>query len=377
MHLIVYILGVLVLCVLPDVLLWRRAIKDKNKVLLYTQIITNTLFILSIIGMGVGMQYATHMLPVLIFGTVFFAIYVPKWLYLPFGMFNKHRIGITMAALGFILVMYGLCIGRTQVETRTVTIQSAQVPRSFDGYRIVQIADLHLGSLLKDEYWVRTLPEYIQSLEPDLIVFTGDLVNCYADEANGWEAIFNRIEARDGKWACKGNHDYSHYKWRNDIDSLQNTLAVNDAFKKLGFQLLNDSTVVIKKGQDSIFVCGVENISRPPFRSHGNVSKAMQCVPDSVTAIMLSHDPIAWIDSIQQHKNVLLTLSGHTHAMQMGIDCWGLHLSPASWMHPYWDGAYQQGDQYLHVNRGLGYVGFPLRIGMKPEITLIELYSAE
>jgi predicted MPP superfamily phosphohydrolase len=92
---------------------------------------------------------------------------------------------------------------------------------------------------------------------------------------------------------------------------------------------------------------------------------------------MLSHDPIAWQDSIQQHKNVLLTLSGHTHAMQMGIDFWGLHLSPASLMHPYWDGTYQQGDQYLHVNRGLGYVGFPMRIGMKPEITLIELYSAE
>lgn len=377
MHLITYIVGVLVLCVLPDVLLWRKAIKTQNKPLKYTLLATNVLFLLSIVGMAIGMYYATHMLPVLIFGTIFFAIYVPKWLYLPFGLFNKHKTGMILAALGFIMVMYGLCIGRTQIETRTVTIKSSQVPPSFNGYRIVQLSDIHLGSLLKDEYWIKNLPQYIQSLNPNLIVFTGDLVNTYAEETEGWESIFNAIQAPDGKWACKGNHDYSHYKWRNDIDSTQNAIAVTEAYKKLEWKLLNDSSVVIKKGNDSIYICGVENISRPPFHSYGSVSKAMQNIADSSLVIMLSHDPIAWEDSIRQHKNVLLTLSGHTHAMQMGIDCWGIHLSPASIMHPYWDGTYQQDGQYLHVNRGLGYVGFPMRIGMKPEITLIELYSAE
>lgn len=377
MHLITYIVGVLLLCVLPDVLLWRKAIKTQNKPLKYTLLATNVLFLLSIVGMAIGMYYATHMLPVLIFGTIFFAIYVPKWLYLPFGLFNKHKTGMILAALGFIMVMYGLCIGRTQIETRTVTIKSSQVPPSFNGYRIVQLSDIHLGSLVKDEYWIKNLPQYIQSLNPDLIVFTGDLVNTYAEETEGWESIFNAIQAPDGKWACKGNHDYSHYKWRNDIDSTQNALAVTEAYKKLGWKLLNDSSVVIKKGNDSIYICGVENISRPPFHSYGSVSKAMQGIPDSSLVIMLSHDPIAWEDSIRQHKNVLLTLSGHTHAMQMGIDFWGIHLSPASIMHPYWDGTYQQDGQYLHVNRGLGYVGFPMRIGMKPEITLIELYSEE
>lgn len=377
MHLITYIVGVLLLCVLPDVLLWRKAIKTQNKPLKYTLLATNVLFLLSIVGMAIGMYYATHMLPVLIFGTIFFAIYVPKWLYLPFGLFNKHKTGMILAALGFIMVMYGLCIGRTEIETRMVTIKSSQVPPSFNGYRIVQLSDIHLGSLLKDEYWIKNLPQYIQSLNPDLIVFTGDLVNTYAEETEGWESIFNAIQAPDGKWACKGNHDYSHYKWRNDIDSTQNAIAVTEAYKKLGWKLLNDSSVVIKKGNDSIYICGVENISRPPFHSYGSVSKAMQGIPDSSLVIMLSHDPIAWEDSIRQHKNVLLTLSGHTHAMQMGIDFWGIHLSPASIMHPYWDGTYQQDGQYLHVNRGLGYVGFPMRIGMKPEITLIELYSEE
>ena len=377
MHLITYIVGVLVLCVLPDVLLWRKAIKTQNKPLKYTLLATNVLFLLSIIGMAIGMYYATHMLPVLIFGTIFFAIYVPKWLYLPFGLFNKHKTGMILAALGFIMVMYGLCIGRTEIETRTVTIKSSQVPPSFNGYRIVQLSDIHVGSLLKDEYWIKNLPQYIQSLNPDLIVFTGDLVNTYAEETEGWESIFNAIQAPDGKWACKGNHDYSHYKWRNDIDSTQNAIAVTEAYKKLGWKLLNDSSTVLTKGTDSLYVCGVQNISRPPFHSYGSVSKAMQNIPDSSLVIMLSHDPIAWEDSIRQHKNVLLTLSGHTHAMQMGIDCWGIHLSPASIMHPYWDGTYQQDGQYLHVNRGLGYVGFPMRIGMKPEITLIELYSAE
>jgi predicted MPP superfamily phosphohydrolase len=362
---------------LPDVLLWRKAIKTQNKPLKYTLLATNVLFLLSIVGMAIGMYYATHMLPVLIFGTIFFAIYVPKWLYLPFGLFNKHKTGMILAALGFIMVMYGLCIGRTQIETRTITIKSSQVPPSFNGYRIVQLSDLHVGSLLKDEYWIKNLPQYIQSLNPDLIVFTGDLVNTYAEETEGWESIFKAIEAPDGKWACKGNHDYSHYKWRNDIDSTQNAIAVTEAYKKLGWKLLNDSSIVLTKGTDSLYVCGVQNISRPPFHSYGSVSKAMQNIADSSLVIMLSHDPIAWEDSIRQHKNVLLTLSGHTHAMQMGIDCWGLHLSPASIMHPYWDGTYQQDGQYLHVNRGLGYVGFPMRIGMKPEITLIELYSEE
>lgn len=377
MHLITYIVGVLLLCVLPDVLLWRKAIKTQNKPLKYTLLATNVLFLLSIVGMAIGMYYATHMLPVLIFGTIFFAIYVPKWLYLPFGLFNKHKTGMILAALGFIMVMYGLCIGRTEIETRTVTIKSSQVPPSFNGYRIVQLSDLHVGSLLKDEYWIKNLPQYIQSLNPDLIVFTGDLVNTYAEETEGWESIFNAIQAPDGKWACKGNHDYSHYKWRNDIDSTQNAIAVTEAYKKLGWKLLNDSSTVLTKGTDSLYVCGIQNISRPPFHSYGSVRKAMQNIPDSSLVIMLSHDPIAWEDSIRQHKNVLLTLSGHTHAMQMGIDCWGIHLSPASIMHPYWDGTYQQDGQYLHVNRGLGYVGFPMRIGMKPEITLIELYSAE
>lgn len=377
MHLITYIVGVLVLCVLPDVLLWRKAIKTQNKPLKYTLLATNVLFLLSIVGMAIGMYYATHMLPVLIFGTIFFAIYVPKWLYLPLGLFNKHKTGMILAALGFIMVMYGLCIGRTEIEVRKVNITSNSIPAAFHGYKIVQLSDLHLGSLLKDEFWIKDLASHIDKLQPDLVVFTGDLVNTYAAETEGWESIFNAIQAPDGKWACKGNHDYSHYKWRNDIDSAQNAIAVTEAYKKLGWKLLNDSSTVLTKGTDSLYVCGVQNISRPPFHSYGSVSKAMQNIPDSLPIIMLSHDPIAWEDSIRQHKNVLLTLSGHTHAMQMGIDCWGIHLSPASIMHPYWDGTYQQDGQYLHVNRGLGYVGFPMRIGMKPEITLIELYSEE
>lgn len=377
MHLITYIAGVLLLCVSPDVLLWRKAIKTQNKPLKYTLLATNVLFLLSIVGMAIGMYYATHMLPVLIFGTIFFAIYVPKWLYLPFGLFDKHKTGMILAALGFIMVMYGLCIGRTEIEVRKVTIQSAHIPTSFNGYKIVQLSDLHLGSLLQDEYWIKDITRHIENLQPDLVAFTGDLVNTYAEETAGWESIFNAIQAPDGKWACKGNHDYSHYKWRNDIDSLQNAQAVDKAFKALGWQLLNDSSTVLTKGTDSLYVCGVQNISRPPFHSYGSISKAIQNIPDSFPIIILSHDPIAWEDSIRQHKNVLLTLSGHTHAMQMGIDFWGLHLSPASIMHPYWDGTYQQDGQYLHVNRGLGYVGFPMRIGMKPEITLIELYSAE
>lgn len=379
MHLITYIIGLLVLCVLPDTLLFIKAIKEHNKILLWTQISTCAVFLLTIAGLAIGVQYSTHMMPVLCFGMIFFCLYLPKWLYLPFGMFNKHRSGIFAAALGLMLLFYGLCIGRTAIETRHVVIKSKDLPAAFNGYRIVQLSDLHLGSLLKDEFWVKQLPHRINQLKPDLVVLTGDLVNTYASEADGWEILFNEIDAPHGLWACKGNHDYSHYQWRDDMDSVKNTQQVEEAYKRLGWTLLNDTSTLLKKGQDSLFLCGVQNISRPPFHSYGSVSKALQGIPDSTLVIMLSHDPIAWQDSIRQHSNVLLTLSGHTHAMQMGLDVWGLHVSPASIMHPYWDGTYQYKDhpQYLHVNRGLGYVGFPLRIGMKPEITFIELYSAE
>lgn len=377
MHLITYIIGILVLCILPDALLIGKAIKSGNKTLLYIQIATISLFILSIVGMLIGMHYSTHMLPVLCFGMIFFCLYVPKWLYLPFGLWNKHRIGILVACLGWLLLMYGLCIGRTEIETRSVTITSAKIPKAFHGFRIVQLSDVHLGSLLQNEHWIKHVPQRINALRPDLVVFTGDLVNTYAEEAEGWESVFCQLKAPHGKWACKGNHDYSHYQWRNNIDSTQNAQAVEHAYKQLGWKLLNNASTPLVKEQDTLFLCGVENISRPPFLSYGSVSKALQGIPDSLTVIMLSHDPIAWEDSIKQHRNVLLTLSGHTHAMQMGIDAWSMHFSPAAWIHPYWDGTYQENGQYLHVNRGLGYVGFPFRIGMKPEITLIELYSTE
>lgn len=363
------------MCVLPDTLLFIKAIKEKNKTLLWTQISTCALFLLSIAGLAIGSQHTTHMMPVLCFGMIFFCLYLPKWLYLPFGMFNKHRSGIFAAAIGLIILFYGLCIGRTDIDIRKVSIASHWVPQAFHGYRIVQLSDMHLGSLLKDEYWIKHLAQRINALNPDLVVFTGDLVNSYANEADGWESIFTDIEATHGMWACKGNHDYSHYNWQGNMDSLANLVAVENAYKKLGWTLLNDSAVVLKQGKDSLYLCGVQNISRAPFKSYGSVSKAMQGINDSTLVIMLSHDPIAWEDSIRQHKNVLLTLSGHTHAMQMGMDIWGLHLSPASIMHPYWDGTYQHNGQYLHVNRGLGYVGFPFRIGMKPEITLIELHT--
>lgn len=379
MHLIVYIIGILIICVLPDALLFWKAIKTDNKPLLITQIVSCSFFVLAIVGLLIAMTYTTSMIPVLCLGMLFFGIYIPKWLYLPFGMANHHHTGMLVGAIGLVILLYGLCIGRTEIETRSIVISSPSIPKSFNGYRILQLSDAHLGSLIKHEYWLKHLPQRINSLKPNLVVFTGDLVNSYAEETQGWESIFKSIIAPDGKWACKGNHDYSHYHWRNDMDSTANAIAVNQAYKRLGWTLLNDSSTILTQGQDTLYLCGVENISRPPFISYGSVSKAMQNIPDSIPVIMLSHDPMAWEDSIRQHKNVFLTLSGHTHAMQMGIDLWGLHLSPASLMHPYWDGTYQHEyhKQYLHVNRGLGYVGIPFRIGMKPEITLIELYSAE
>ena len=216
----------------------------------------------------------------------------------------------------------------------------------------------------------------INAQNPDLIVFTGDMVNNFAEEAYPLIPIFSQLEAKDGKYAVLGNHDYGgYYDWEEPADSVNNHIDLERCIATMGFVLLNNQAVVI--GRDNlnrIALIGVENWGVEEYRpKQGAVESAMWPVSDAPFKILLSHDPSHWVEKIRQKTDITLTLSGHTHGMQMGVKVGKKRFSPARMRYRYWAGLYREGRQYLYVNRGLGVVGFPGRIGMPPEITVIRL----
>lgn len=343
-------------------------------------IVSIVLMLTALIVSVLSLQFTHSSFPLLTFGFILMFIYLPKWIYWPFAIIHHYIIGTVFAAFISLLVLYGITLGRTSLEVRKVDVYAENIPANFEGYRIVQVSDLHLGSLLRNEKWINSLPERINTQKPDLFVFTGDLVNTYADEANGWAPLFNRISAKDGTFAVMGNHDYSlHLKnsGNSDTDSTQNAMQVKQAYQDLGFKVLSDESFIIKRGAEKIGFIGTENIGAPPFPLIGSLNKAMKGIKDIDCKILFTHDPSIWEDMVVDTTDILLTLSGHSHAMQMGFDHFGIKISPAQLVYKYWDGTYQKNNQYLHVNRGIGYVGHPLRIGMKPEITVIVLHHKD
>ena len=297
------------------------------------------------------------------------------------GFFNT---GINVSLLVFIMLMYGVLFGVYRFKVYDQQVKIEQLPPSFEGLRIVQISDMHLGS------WISTAPlknvaTDINNLYPDIVFFTGDLVNFTADEAYRFKDILKSIKAPLGVYAILGNHDYGEYiHWpdsnarKRDVDSL--CLF----YKKIGWRLLRNESVVIHKGTDSLLLIGVENWSAKKIYGHkGDVKKALDSHKSMPLEILLSHDPTHWQYEISKdYPDITLTLSGHTHGMQMGIETKYFRFSPAQWMYKYWGGLYEKPSlggksQYLYVNRGLGHIGYPGRIGMNPEITLLTLTAQQ
>lgn len=379
MQLFKYVIAVVILCGIPDVILFRLFYKWRNKTLKSLQW-TSVVILLAVFSFAMIARYFTvSMVPMLAFGFVVMFFYVPKWFFWPFALLHHVKIGATLAILSAILVLYGVTIGRTDIVTRQVDIYSYKIPESFDGYKIMQFSDIHLGSLIKGSAWIEALPDSINQHDVDLLLFTGDLVNMYALETFGWDSLFLRMQAKDGKFAVRGNHDYSAYLDRGVIyaDSAINISHIAEAFGRFGFTLLNDSAAVIRRGMDEIAILGTENIGKPPFPQIGSVKDAVAMAQDVKCKIMMTHDASIWDSQIANKTDIMLTLSGHTHAAQMGIDAFGIHWSPAKYMFNHWDGMYGNNAQLLYVNRGVGYITFPMRMGMSPEITLFVLHNSK
>lgn len=276
--------------------------------------------------------------------------------------------GLWSLVLPPLLIAYGALIGRNRFEVTEVELAFKDIPEEFDGYRIVQISDIHARSFIGREDRLAEAAAKINALEPDLIVFTGDLITMSPDELNTLENYLAGLKAEDGVISILGNHDYSIYAKTDQATKDRHLKELTARQKDLGWNLLLNEHKIIHRGQDSIAVIGVENTSPSRhFPSKGDLKKASDGT-EGMFRILLTHDPMHW-DAEVVGKDYPLTLSGHTHAMQMSILGW----SPSSLMFDQYRGLYTKGDQYLYVNIGLGETIFPARIGARPEITLITL----
>lgn len=285
--------------------------------------------------------------------------------------------GLLSGFLPFFVILYGILKATYRFKVYHQTVNSHLLPEAFDGLRIVQISDLHLGSFNFAYKKLNSAIEKINHLKPDYIVITGDLVNNYAWELSGWEDVFKRLIATEGKYAILGNHDYGDYsQWDTPAEKQANFEAIKQFFPNIGFKLLLNEAEIISKEDQQIAMIGVENWGKPPFKQYGDLHKAMTDVKDIPFKILLSHDPTHWTEEVRDKTNISLMLAGHTHGMQAGFQYKNLKWSPIKYKFKHWAGLYQHKDQYLYVNRGLGWMGFPGRIGMRPEITFIELRRA-
>lgn len=318
----------------------------------------------------------------MMFITVLGAVYIPKLIFCTFDLIfylTKKRwrkiqyAGYFFAIIAFLWIMKAIHFNRFDFEKQEVEIYSPGLPEKFDGYKIVQISDFHLGSFTLSQKRVKPLFDSLLAQNADIIVFTGDIVNSFASECNGWSPYFERLTSKDKMLAVLGNHDYSaYYKWPEEDFKWLNEMAVRSKIRNFGFDLLlNENRTIYREG-DSIAIIGIENWGKY-FTHSADLNKALKGVNDSTYKILLSHDPTFWEDSICGKKRIDLTLSGHTHAAQLGIETPWFKWSPAALGFKYWDGLYEKDNQYIYVSRGVGCVGVPARIGMDPQYTVITL----
>ncbi|MET2985648.1 metallophosphoesterase [Aureibaculum conchae] len=276
--------------------------------------------------------------------------------------------------LPFLVIVYAIFKAVYRFKVYKENIAFENLPKSFSGLKIVQISDVHIGSFNSRYHILERAVKFINDLEPDIIFFTGDMVNNFAWELKGWATVFKKLKAAQGKFAILGNHDYGDYsEWNTPKEKKDNFESIKYFFKKIDFKLLLNSADIILLNSDKIAIIGVENWGKPPFKQYGDLEKALKDTKNISFKILLSHDPSHWTEEVIDKTNIALTLSGHTHGMQAGFSLRNKKWSPIQYKYKHWAGLYKHKNQYLYVNRGLGWLGFPGRIGMRPEITLLTL----
>lgn len=283
-------------------------------------------------------------------------------------------VALGVAALPFGALLYGMYRGKYNYKVLTYTLEFDDLPKAFDGYRITQISDVHSGSF-DDAEKVAYGIDLINKQGSDLLLFTGDMVNNKAEEMYPWKDLFAKLRAKDGKFSVLGNHDYGDYtSWESAEAKIKNLNDLKNLQREMGFDLLLNESRYLQKGNDRIALVGVENWGEG-FKTVGDLQKAASNIDENDFKILMSHDPTHWEkEVIQDRYHYHLTLSGHTHGMQFGLEVPGwFKISPVRLRYKYWAGIYEELGQFINVNRGFGFIGYPGRFGIWPEITVITL----
>lgn len=314
-----------------------------------------------------------------------FVIKIPLSLSFLTGLFFSKKNKAVISWAGVIIaisltcnILYASTLGKHNIVVKQVELAFNNLPQSFDGYRIMQISDIHLGNFDHSKKILQETTRLVHELNPDILVFTGDLVNNYSEELKGWGDTFREMNKETTSLSVLGNHDYGDYShWASKILKEENFENIIDAQARFGFKLLRNANTLLTKGNDSIYIVGVENWGHPPFPQYADLSKAMKNVPDDAFKILLSHDPAHWNSLVKYMNNIDFTLSGHTHGMQWGIKKAGITFSLMYFIRNDWGGLYHYGKSLLYVNTGLGTIGFPWRINMPGEVTFFTLKRIE
>ena len=281
-----------------------------------------------------------------------------------------------LAAAGIFsaLAIDGIIFGKYRHTVRKVKLRFKNLPENFKGYKIVQISDVHSGSFFNPQKLQKAI-DLINEQDADVVLFTGDMVNNYADEFKPFIPLFKSIKAKDGKFSILGNHDYGDYgAWNSREEKAQNIPTLKNYQAEAGFKMLRNENIPLEKNGEKIYLLGVENWGIKPFPQYGDLDKALKGVPEDAIKVLMSHDPTHFDEVVKKHKtNVHLTLSGHTHGMQFGLDLKNIKWSPVKFKYKKWADLYESEGKYLYVNRGFGVIAYPGRVGINPEITVIEL----
>lgn len=283
------------------------------------------------------------------------------------------KVALGLAAIPFTSVLYGMMHGKYNYQVIKHTLFFDDLPKAFEGFKLTHISDIHSGSFDNTEKISHGI-DLINEQESDVILFTGDIVNNTADEMDDWIPYFKKLKAKDGKYSVLGNHDYGEYaRWKTVEEKERNFEAIKNIHPKIGFNLLLNESVYLEKGNDKIALVGVENWGTR-FKKAGDLKVASSKIQQEDFKILMSHDPSHWNAEVKtDDNNYHLTLSGHTHGMQFGIEIPGIKWSPVQYVYEQWAGIYTAFGRYINVNRGFGFLAFPGRVGIWPEITVITL----
>lgn len=373
---------ILLVTLLPDIYMYRRYVKRRlgNVWARIAWWLPTLLIMVSTIGVSLTRDFAPHNLT--LFNTYLFItalMVLPKLTFVLCSLAGRlarrvlklqrnwgNYVGLVLVLGELYILFHGTMVGTDRLNVRQVTIESDDLPEAFDGYRIAQFTDAHLGSM-KDELMLRAVTA-IDDMRPDLIVFTGDIQNMRPEELPRFAQTLKRLKAKDGVMSVLGNHDYSHYVNVSPEEALRNERMTRDFETSVGWQLLLNDNRIVRRGSDSIVIAGGENDGRPPFPAKADLKKTMRGINAKSFVVMLQHDPSAWRRHILPETNAQLTLSGHTHGGQISL----FGLRPTELVGKEDDGLYVEGKRKLFVSTGLG--GFiPFRFYMNPEVVEITL----